>query len=75
MRTNHYSRQTRRAGLCIRTLQAPRHRVMLSHRGLVLTAYGHDLARLAVSIELSPEVTARILAAGPSAKPLSAAAC
>lgn len=68
MRTKHYNRQVRRAGICIRSRRAPRQRVALSSKGLVLTAHGHDLARLAVSIaddlELSPEVIARILGAG-----------
>ena len=68
MRTNHYNRQSRRAGLCFRTRRDRRGPLSLSQRGLVLTAHGHDLARLAVSIadelELSPEVVARILGAG-----------
>lgn len=78
MRTNQYNRQTRRARLCITTRKVSHRRVAVSRRGLVLTAYGHDLARLAASIadelDLSPEVTGRILAAIPPQKAAPAAA-
>ena len=78
MRTNHFNRQARRAGLCGGVRKSAGHRVALSRRGLVLTAYGHDLARLASSIaddlELSPGAVARILGAAPPAKPASVGA-
>ena len=73
MRTKHFNRQTRRSGLCVGTRRASRRRVALSVRGLALTAYGHDLARLAVSIadelEPSPEAIARILGTQAAAYP------
>ena len=74
MRAN-YNRQARRAARCM-TKRRPRphsdrlgnlhdDRLAISSRGMVLTAYGHDLARLAVSIadelELSGEVVDRLL--------------
>jgi hypothetical protein len=66
MRAN-YNRQTRRASRCIRTRSSHRRRdgLAISPRGVVLTAYGHDLARLAASIadevELSGEVIDHLL--------------
>ena len=46
-----YNRQSRRVALCIKA--RPRRRtskLAMSRRGVVLTAYGHDMARLAASI-------------------------
>jgi hypothetical protein len=49
VRVNH-NRQARRAALCIRARGTGDHKLRISPRGIVLTAYGHDLARLASSI-------------------------
>jgi hypothetical protein len=73
MRTNYFNRQSRRSGICVGARRTFRRRIMLSARGLALTAYGHDLARLAVSIadelEPSPEAIARILGTQAAANP------
>jgi hypothetical protein len=47
-----YNRQARRAAQCIRARRPRRlnHALAISPRGVALTAYGHDLARLAASI-------------------------
>ena len=46
----NHNRQARRAALCIRARGRRDRKLAISRRGIVLTAYGHDLARLAVSI-------------------------
>jgi hypothetical protein len=78
MRTNHFNRQTRRSGLCLGARRASHRRIALSVRGLALTAYGHDLARLAVSIaeelEPSPDAIARMLGTHAAANPSRAGA-
>ena len=59
------NRQARRAALCIRARGKGNHRPAISRKGVVLTAYGHDLARLAWSIadeiELSGDVIDRLV--------------
>jgi hypothetical protein len=51
MRAN-YNRQTRRAALCSRTRGWCHHERAVSARRVWLTAYGHDLARVAERVEL-----------------------
>ena len=64
MRVNH-NRQARRAALCIRARGRRGRKLAISTRGIVLTAYGHDLARLASSlageIELSVQEIDRLV--------------
>ena len=46
----NHNRQARRAALCIRARGRRDRKLAISRRGIVLTAYGHDLARLASSL-------------------------
>jgi hypothetical protein len=58
VRVNH-NRQARRAALCIRARGTGDHKLRISPKGIVLTAYGHDLARLASSLAGEIELSAR----------------
>jgi hypothetical protein len=58
VRVNH-SRQARRAALCIRASGKRDRKLAISPRGIVLTAYGHDLARLASSLAGEIELSAQ----------------
>ncbi len=55
----NHNRQARRAALCIRARGRGGHKLAISPRGIVLTAYGHDLARLASSIAGEIELSAQ----------------
>jgi hypothetical protein len=54
----NHNRQARRAALCIRARGRRDRKLAISRRGIVLTAYGHDLARLASSLAGEIELSA-----------------
>jgi hypothetical protein len=54
----NHNRQARRAALCIRARGRWDRKLAISQRGIVLTAYGHDLARLASSLAGEIELSA-----------------
>jgi hypothetical protein len=73
VRANYHNRQAMRSARCFRARSPRDCKVPISKRGVVLTAYGHDLALLAATvadeIELSPDAINRLLGHG---RPLAA---